>query len=146
MRVRCSRAFRLLSYLAFIKVQFTSERTFPRKRFLFPWASKIPAWLFPSPYWPRLHLGQYVGSEKNRRYFLILPSENKVFFAFTKNRTNHHTLTLSHSRVLALYSAPKWLTRNIEKLSTTMNENKNSAFSFRERKEVRRRRKWKRKR
>ena len=31
-----------------------------------------PAWLFSSPYWPRLCLGQYVGSENNRRYFLGL--------------------------------------------------------------------------
>ena len=33
---------------------------------------EIPASLFPSPYWPRLRLGHWVGSEDNRRYFLGL--------------------------------------------------------------------------
>ena len=44
----------------------------PGIRLLFPSASEIPAWLFPSPYWPRLRLGQYLGSENNSRYFLGL--------------------------------------------------------------------------
>ena len=42
------------------------------KRLLFRSASKKPAWLFSSPYWPWLCLGQYVGSESNCWYFLGL--------------------------------------------------------------------------
>ena len=44
----------------------------PVIRPLFPKAEKILAWLLSLPYWPRLRLGQYVGSENNRRYFLRL--------------------------------------------------------------------------
>ena len=56
-----------------VEGQVSGERTnLPGIRLLFPSASKIPAWLFPSPYRPRLRLGQYVGSENNRRYFLGL--------------------------------------------------------------------------
>ena len=56
-----------------VEGQVSGERVnLPGIRLLFPSASKIPAWLFPSPYWPRLRLGQYVGSENNRRYFLGL--------------------------------------------------------------------------
>ena len=56
-----------------VEGQVSGERVnLPGIRLLFPSASKIPAWLFPSPYWPRLRLGQYVGSESNRRYFLGL--------------------------------------------------------------------------
>ena len=35
---------------------------------LFSKASEILVWLFSSPYWPQLRLGQYVGLENNRRY------------------------------------------------------------------------------
>ena len=56
-----------------VERQISGERTnLPGIRLLLPSASKIPAWLFSSPYWPRLRLGQYVGSENNRRYFLGL--------------------------------------------------------------------------
>ena len=43
-------------------------------RLLFPSASKLPAWLFSSHYWPRLRLGhdQDVGSKNYRRFFLGL--------------------------------------------------------------------------
>ena len=53
--------------------QVSGERaSLPGVRLLFPSALKIPAWLFLSPYWTRLHLGQYVSLEYNRRYFLGL--------------------------------------------------------------------------
>ena len=63
----------LSSRTFWVEGQVSGERTnLPGIRLVFPSASKIPAWLFPSPYWPRLRLGQYVGSENNRRYFLGL--------------------------------------------------------------------------
>ena len=56
-----------------VEGQVNGERaSLPGIRLLFPSASKKPAWLFPSPSWPRLRLGQYVGSDNNRRYFLGL--------------------------------------------------------------------------
>ena len=57
-----TRRFRL-ALLEWKDRQVSVERVhLPGIRLLFSSASKIPAWLFPSPYWPRLRLGQYVGS------------------------------------------------------------------------------------
>ena len=63
----------LLSRTFRVEGQVSGGRaSLPGIRLLFPSASKIPAWLFSSPYWPRLRLGQYAGLENNRRYFLGL--------------------------------------------------------------------------
>ena len=49
----------------------------PGIRLLFPSNSKTPAWLFSSPYWPQLRLGQYVGSKMIAGIFSA--SGNKVY-------------------------------------------------------------------
>ena len=59
-----------------------SELILPGIRLLFPSASKIPAWLFSSPYWPRLRCSQYVDSENNRRYFLSL-EKYRLYISYT---------------------------------------------------------------
>ena len=82
----CKRSLRTetkLSFLAFrVKRQFSGERAhLPGIKLLFPSVSKIPAWLFSSPYWPRRRLSQYaVGSKNNRRY-IFSASGNKVYLA-----------------------------------------------------------------
>ena len=60
-----------LSFRAF-RAEREWRANLPGIRLLFPPASKIPAWLFSSPSWPQLRLGQYVGLENNRRYILGL--------------------------------------------------------------------------